>query len=348
MQTSIKLERIKILGSGICGLMLMLGLARFAYTPLMPLMQQQADLSLAAGGWLASINYMGYLSGVMLAASISYLPLKFSFYRAGIILAVLTTVGMGWVENIYVWGAMRYFAGLGSAAGVMFGSGLILHWLMKNDLRSELGIHFSGAGLGIALCAITIELAHPQLDWRQQWYLLAAMGVLLAIPAWVYIPRPHAAEPIIKVSKTATLSPDAVQVNVNSGTLPDNPPSKLFVRLFMAFYGCAGVGYVISATFIVAIINDQTQGESGNLAFLLMGLAAAPACIFWDLIARRIGDIHTLMALSALHFVGIVLPVFVQDLWAAYLSCVLFGGTFIGLVSMVLTMAGRYLSLIHI
>ena len=50
-----------MLSAGVISLILMLGIARFAYTPLLPLMQQQADLGLAEGGWLAAINYMGYL-----------------------------------------------------------------------------------------------------------------------------------------------------------------------------------------------------------------------------------------------------------------------------------------------
>lgn len=342
MNSSLKIQRLKILLSGVCGLMLMLGIARFAYTPLMPLMQQQSDLGLAAGGWLASINYVGYLSGVMLAASISCLTLKFKLYRIGIVVAVISTAAMAWADNIYLWAAMRYLAGFSSAAGVMFGSGLILHWLMKNNMRSELGIHFSGAGLGIALGALAIEL-NPQLSWAQQWWLLSGLGVVLAIPAWRYIPCPVDNF----FASVKTLSAGAAQVAVNKRT--SLPPSAKFVRLFMAFYGCAGVGYVISATFIVAIIVDQSSAVSitdaqsqGNFAFLLLGLAAAPACMIWDLVARRIGDIHTLMLVSTIHLIGIILPALVTSLWAAYLSTVLFGTTFIGLVSLVLTMAGRY------
>ena len=55
----------------VCALVLTLGLARFAYTPLLPIMRAQADLSLLAGGWLAAINYAGYMSGVLLATASS-------------------------------------------------------------------------------------------------------------------------------------------------------------------------------------------------------------------------------------------------------------------------------------
>ncbi|MCA1937167.1 MAG: MFS transporter, partial [Dechloromonas sp.] len=109
-----------------------------------------------------------------------------------------------------------------------------------------------------------------------------------------------------------------------------------------AAYFCAGVGYVVSATFIVAIV-DRLPGMAGQgtLVFLALGVGAAPACIVWDLIARRIGDLNALIAAAVLQIAGILLPL-AGGLPAALAGAMLFGGTFIGMVSLVLTMAGRY------
>ena len=111
----------------------------------------------------------------------------------------------------------------------------------------------------------------------------------------------------------------------------------------MLAYFCAGVGYVVSATFIVAIV-DQLPGLEGKGAwtFMVLGLAAAPACIIWDLIARRIGDLKALFSAFLLQILGILLPVIEPSLLMSMLGAALFGGTFIGIVSLVLTMAGRY------
>ncbi|MCP4276913.1 MAG: YbfB/YjiJ family MFS transporter [Gammaproteobacteria bacterium] len=69
--------------------------------------------------------------------------------------------------------------------------------------------------------------------------------------------------------------------------LEDRPPKRSFILLLYASYFCAGFGYVISATFIVVIVEAQEslQGQ-GELVWLMVGLAAAPACIMWDRIAR--------------------------------------------------------------
>lgn len=319
-------ERLKVLGAGILSLILMLGIARFAYTPLLPVMQEQTGLGIAAGGWLAAINYLGYLCGAVIASLISSLVLKDRLYRIGLILAVLTTAGMGLTENVYVWGLLRFLAGLSSAAGLLLGSGLILNWLIRHDHHSELGIHFSGLGLGIVVCSLAAELAHDHLDWSAQWLLLTALGALILIPAWRWLPPPE--------DRTSSHG---------GQSMADNPPGKAFIRVFMAAYFCAGMGYVISATFIVAIVEQFPGLEGkGSWTFLVLGAAAAPACILWDLIARRVGDFNALISASLLQIAGIMLSAIAHDTIVAMLGAALFGGTFIGIVSLVLTIAGRY------
>ncbi len=318
-------ERLKVLGAGIFSLLLALGVARFAYTPLLPLMQQQAGLGVADAGWLAAINYGGYLSGALLASLVSDLVLKDKLYRIGMILAIASTALMGLSTDPTVWAVSRFVAGLSSSAAMLFGTGLILNWLIRHQHRSELGIHFAGIGLGIAGCAAAVALMQQWLDWRQQWFALTALGCLLAVPALRWLP-----------------APDTSGLTRSGEKLEDNPPSPLFMRLFMAAYFCAGVGYVVSATFIVAIV-DRLPGMAGQgtLVFLALGIGAAPACIVWDLIARRTGDLNALILAAVLQIAGILLPL-AGGLPAALAGAMLFGGTFIGMVSLVLTMAGRY------
>lgn len=319
-------QRIKVLSAGIFSLILVLGVARFSYTPLLPLMQQQAGLGVAEAGWLAAINYAGYLCGAVIASLISDLVLKDRLYRIGMIVAIVSTVVMGLSTDITVWALSRFFAGLSSAAGMLLGTGLILNWLIRHNHRSELGIHFAGIGIGIAGCALAVELMSHWLDWREQWFAFTAMGCLLLIPALRWLPPP-----------------DRSGLTKSGQKMVDKPPSPLFMRIFMAAYFCAGIGYVISATFIVAIVDRLPGlGGQGTLVFMAIGIAATPACFNWDLIARRTGDLNALILAAVLQIVGILLPVMVGGLFAAIFGALLFGGTFIGMVSLVLTMAGRY------
>ena len=319
-------ERIRVLIAGVCSLTLMMGVARFSYTPMLPLMQEQAGLTTEQGAWLASINYLGYLCGVLISASISDMELKDRLYRTGIIIAIVTTLMMAITTDWRIWSVSRFLAGLSSAAGLMLGSGLVLNWLMRHQFRSELGIHFAGIGMGIFVTTLLVELLDPGFNWSQQWYWLTGMGLLLAMPAWFWLPRPENSG-----------------MTIGGQALEDNSPTRVFLRIFMAAYFCAGVGYVVSATFIVAIVEQLPglQGE-GNLAFMLVGLGAIPATILWDRIARVTGDLNALIIACVLQIIGIGLPLISNSLFPVLLSAVLFGATFVGIVSLVLTMAGRY------
>lgn len=324
---SFEAQRLKVLFAGVCSLVLCMGIARFAYTPLLPLMMQQAGLSHENGGWLAAINYAGYLTGVVSASLISRATLKIQVYRWGMVLAVLTTVVMGLSTHFYVWAISRFIAGLSTAAGLMIGSGLILNWLMRNNHKHELGIHFSGIGFGIALCSIAAIVMKHHLLWDTQWFMLTGLACVLLIPALGWFP------PLVKNESAHNSQPH----------MQHAPPNAKFMRLFLAAYACAGFGYVVTATFIVAIVNaTPALANQGGWVFLVMGLVAAPSCLAWDFIARKTGYVNALVLAAFIEVLGIIAPTLGLGLCGALISAVLYGATSIAIVSLTLTMAGRY------
>ncbi len=78
---------LQVFLAGIAALILTVGFSRFAYTPLLPLMLAQTELTKAEGSWLATFNYLGYLSGALLVAAITAaatkIPLISSLFVAG-------------------------------------------------------------------------------------------------------------------------------------------------------------------------------------------------------------------------------------------------------------------------
>ena len=318
----------KVVTAGLFSLVLTLGIARFSYTPLLPVMMNGTILSEATGGWLATFNYLGYMCGALIAASISNLQLKDTLYRIGLIIAVVTTVGMALAENIWLWAIMRFIAGLSSATGLLIGSGLILNWLIRHQQRAELGLHFGGVGIGIAVSAIVAALMVDRFSWSEQWIIFAALGAVLVIPAWFWLPRPEAG---------------VGGVTSSGAVLKDNPPPQKWLWILYAAYFCAGFGYVISATFLVAIVEGEPSLRgNGGLVWLITGIAAAPACILWDRIARKTGQLRALMLAYVLQIIGIILPALDTSLFMVMISGALYGATFIGIVSLMLTMVGRF------
>ena len=326
MPENTNINSSKVMLGGLFSLILTMGVARFSYTPLLPVMLNETFLNDALGGWLATINYIGYMCGAIIAASISDLRLKDTLYRIGLIIAILSTIGMALAENYILWSVMRFFAGLSSAAGLLVGSGLILNWMLRHGRKPELGLHFGGLGLGIAVSAALTMLMSGHFDWIQQWQVFAVVGLFLAIPAWFWVPRPK-----------------NTQAAHAGKALVDNPPQRSWMILLFAAYFCAGFGYVISATFLVAIVDNQAElNGKGSLVWLVTGLAAAPACIVWDRIARKTGELKALFLAYGVNIIGIIIPALNHSLAGVLISGLLFGATFIGIVSLMLTMVGKF------
>lgn len=314
----------QVLCAGIASLVLTIGLARFGYTPLLPLMQAQAGLSDTLGGWLATINYAGYMTGALIASAVSDAGLRYRLYRAGLLAAIVGTAGMGMTDNAVLWMALRYVAGVGGTSGLLLASGMVLGWLVAAGRRPELGLHFSGIGLGVVVSGVLVAAMTPALDWAQQWLVMGVVGLALLVPAWLWMPAPQR-------QQAATAAAPA----------PRRAPG-IGMWLLIASYFFAGVGFVINATFIVAATEKQPAFAGlGFLVWVVVGLAAIPATFAWDRIARRIGDVPALIAAFCLQGLSSLLPVVSGHLWAALGGAVLFGLTFIGVVSLMLTLVGK-------
>lgn len=317
-------DRIRVLIASVAAVIISVGIARFAYTPMIPEMMAGAGLSNTLAGLLATANYAGYLSGALLIAFIHSPTLKVRLYQGGLLGAMLTTGLMGCTDQEWLWLLLRYLSGLCSAAGVLIGAGLLMSWLLKQGFKPELGIFFSGFGLGIALTALLAEVIRSRFGWQQQWMIHAGAALLLLLVVWLWSP-----------DYLSVLSAKRRVVEEGKGQ------GSLFVWLLQLSYFCAGVGYVVTATFLVAIAETSPlwAGQSW-VVWLITGCAAAPACWLWDRLVRRLGDWPALLLAYLLNALSILLldP---NGVLGILLSAVLYGASFIGIVSMTLTMVGR-------
>lgn len=319
------LQPWQVITGGICGLVLTIGLARFAFTPLLPLMQLQTGLSDAAAGGLAAVNYAGYISGALAVAWIDDVRWRHRLYGWGLWMALLTTAAMALTTWMPAWGLSRYLGGLCGAGGMLLGSGLVLGWLMRQGRRPELGLYFIGIGLGVVVSALGAwGLSFLWPDWSSQWLAFAAIGMVFFVPAWLWRP------PV----------PPVVAPSAASGSGPS--VSRRWMLTMAGSYFAAGWGFVISATFTVAIVErEPALAGQGALAWALVGLAAMPAVFVWDKVARRLGDTRALLLAFTLQTVAVVLPAVSGSLAAALLGAIGYGATFIGIVSLTLALVGR-------
>ena len=319
------LQPWQVLTGGICGLVLTIGLARFAYTPLLPSLQTQTGLTDAAAGALAAVNYLGYMSGALAATWIEDVRWRHWLYSAGLWMALITVGAMALTTWMPAWALVRYVGGLCGATGMLLGSGLVLGWLIRQGRRPELGLYFIGLGLGIVVSAAGAwALSQLWPTWSDQWLAFAALGLVFFIPAWAWRPP---------VPPQGVMAHDAPVVSVGT---------RRWRWTLLASYFAAGWGFVISATFTVAIVErEPALAGQGPLAWALVGMAAMPAVFIWDLVARRWGDKQALLLAFGLQTFSVLLPALSGELWAALAGAVGYGATFIGIVSLTLALVGR-------
>lgn len=318
------IETIKVLAASVIAVVVMVGIARFSYTPMIPEMVAALGLSKSVVGMLATVNYAGYLTGALIITRISDLGLKFRLYQLGLVVAVISTVLMGYTINVWLWFILRFISGLSTSAGMLLGAGLLMSWLIKHNHKSELGVFFSGIGLGIVLTAVVAQLIKDDFTWDQQWVVYGLVALVLLVPAWRWMPD----------YRTCALP--------RTGAAGTGEERSRFIRLLQLAYFCAGVGYVVTATFLVAIAEAMPKlSGQGWLVWLIAGLAAAPACWLWDLFSRRWGQWLALYLAYTLNSVSILMLIVNTSMVSVMLSSVIYGASFIGIVSMMLAMVGR-------
>src|SRR5829696_5835044 len=174
---------------GILALAAAMGIGRFAYTPLLPAMQEAAELDPTQAGLLAAANYAGYLAGALLTAVAVPASARIRVLMVSAIAVVVTTALMAVTTNLAAWSVVRFAAGLASAGVLVLATGIVLEGLRRQGRASLSGWLFSGVGLGIVVSGVVVRVTKETLDWRGDWLLLAFLATAAIYPCWRWLPR---------------------------------------------------------------------------------------------------------------------------------------------------------------
>ena len=293
-----------------------MGIGRFAFTPLLPLMVLDGSLAQRAGAWLAASNYLGYLAGALTASRLGLsLPTMMRASLAGI---VVSTAGMGGVHGLAAWIGLRFAAGVLSAWALVATSAWALQHLARAGRAELSGFVFSGVGLGIAFAGLfCLATARPDVPASQLWLELgAAAAFLVAVPSLI-VGRPL----------LSTTPPDPTP---SAKRTPDQHTGLVIC------YGVLGFGYILPATFLPALARDVVDDpQIFGLVWPAFGIAAAISTIAT---AWCFGHANRLRVWASSHLamaIGVILPCILLAPVAMAISALLVGSTF-----MVATMAG--------
>jgi MFS family permease len=312
-----------MLAGGMLGMMVAMGIGRFAFTPILPLMQRDLGISHGLAGWLAALNLAGYLGGALLCA-VRPTVLRSSMVNAGALLASIgSTFLMGATLSPVMWGLLRLSAGFASAILFVAITIEVSETVQRSSLSRWNSALFGGIGLGIAMSGAVVPFLDRLGGWSFTWYGMGVIALALAISGVILAGKRRIA--------VAVKSDGVTAGGVLSG----------IARLSFV-YLLEGFSYIISATFLVTMIAHTPGLEPfASWSWVAVGLAAAPSTIIWQQLAHRIGVRPALTMAYLLQACGILLSSVAASVLTAGLAAIIFGGTFLGIVALVMAEGGR-------
>jgi MFS family permease len=292
--------------SGLAALAVAMGIGRFAFTPLLPMMQADAGLTLEQGGWLASANYAGYLAGALWAAA---QPVRADLaIRAGLLAIAVLTAAMGLTNGFALWLGLRFVAGVASAWVLIQLSSWALEKLapMRRPLLNS--AVYAGVGVGVMLAGLLcLVLMRLQVGSATAWMVLGAVALGLSVVVW-----PVFRSGIHTPARKSTYTWDAVSV-----------------RLVLC-YGAYGFGYIIPATFLPVMARAIVQDPAVfGWAWPLFGAAGALSTLGAGVLLRRLSNRGVWIASHLVMALGVAAPLLLPGMGGILLSSLCVGGTFV-------------------
>ena len=310
---------IRQLWLGMLALFIVMAIGRFAYTPILPFMQVSEHMDSAQAGFLATINYLGYLIGAII-------PMYFIFKSKAIdlkiylIINIMATILMGVTESYGLWSMLRLVSGITSGTVFVLASNIVLEALRQAQKSNISGLLYSGVGLGIFTSSIYIFFETHNDSWQLTWIVLGVVSLL----GGMFVIFGMRDNPTIKIDQT------------QHAKIEDRQPlNAKFIRYFSIAYFCEGAGYIITGTFLVAIVKSIPElADYAALSWMFVGLGAIPSTVMWSVIAEKIGYDKATYCAFVLQIIGVSLPILSNHTLILMISSILFCSTFLGLTTL--------------
>lgn len=298
-----------------------MGIGRFVYTPILPLMEHQAGLSTSMASNLATANYLGYLIGALTGIFVPAVARSRLIARVALLVVIVTLALMPVTQDAVAWLALRLITGVASAMLFVIATSAMLARL-HGRAQHLAGWGFGGVGLGIAASGALVLGLQSVSTWRAAWWGAAALAAALSIAAW-------------------TLDPGQAATSTPPHPAGEAPRTHRWFAALLACYTLEGIGYIIAGTFLVAAISQNSPGWLGGGAWVVVGVTATPASAMWAYLARRRSRSTLILVALIVQAAGIALPALAGGVAPALISAVLFGNTFVAIVSLALAIGAH-------
>lgn len=319
MSQSPALRPAQVAIAGLVALAVAMGIGRFAFTPLLPMMLADGVVDLRQASWLASANYLGYLVGALACTFQPWLfrrlgltkPLNAPLLvRSGLAATVLLTLGM-WLPWPAAWPALRFAAGVASAVVFIYTSGWCLAQLAQLGATPTGSLIYTGPGGGIAATGLAATL---MVAWHWQaasgWLAFGLLAAALSTLVWrVFDPVRAIAAPVAAPGTAAPSGHDAE------------------MGVLTVAYGLAGFGYIITATFLPVIARQALPAGSIwlDMFWPIFGMGVVAGALFASRIPARVDGRWILAGCYVMQAAGVAASIVSPTLWGFAIGSILLG-----------------------
>jgi MFS family permease len=214
-----------VVAQGAAALAVSMGIGRFVYTPILPLMLREAGLSKSFGATLATANYAGYLLGALAGIVAPAVIGSTGVMRVALLASVATLALTPTSHDYAAWLTLRFVAGGASALVFMFAIGAMLSH--SPNAQHLVGWGFGGVGAGIALSGALVLITGSISTWSAAWWSSALAALLLSGLAW-------------------RLTPSGREGRASAPKHDDIPPVGRWFSALLLAYSLEGIGYINS------------------------------------------------------------------------------------------------------
>ncbi len=257
---------------GMVSLAVAMGIGRFAFTPLLPMMLHERTVDLPTASWLASANYLAYMLGALLCTLQPWIWSRFSglpsltyssIVRYGLAATGLLTLAMA-LPLAAIWPSLRFGAGIASAVVFVFTTGWCLARLARLGASALGGVIFAGPGVGIVVSGL-FGTGMVAWGWTAAigWLIFGVLALVLTAVVWRIFQGGE--ERLVALHKS--LPPAVGDSNGDDrgdGSGDGRGDGRGEISLLALAYGLAGFGYIVTATFL-PVIARQSLPESAWL-----------------------------------------------------------------------------------
>ncbi len=326
---------------GLYCMAVVMGYGRFLFTATLPDIMVQLSLSTTIAGWLASINYIGYFIGALIAM---FVPQRATWQvmTLWVMVSIVTTMLLVVPSmSLNLWYIIRLLAGIASGVAMILSSSFVIQNLSPERRSVLSAVHYAGIGVGISASAIlTWWLLILGYHFDVIWLVAGLTSLPLLWLLYAIKPRQSQHTESQHIRAKQHISVHQTYLNFKHSLYEAVAGHHKALALLSVSYVLAGFGYISSATFLPVMAAQRltTQTYAGLMIWLVVGIFAMLSNPLWGALAKRIGETKTLMGLTVLQAFGMCLPIWFDGAIGLYGNAAILGLTFVGMVSMTLTL----------